>query len=1483
MTGEMVRILGTGRLPRWLPLLLAAAALLLSSGAGHAYEERVKPVYYWNVMYVGPPYNAWQNSPGEAFAQLRDYVSPPIKLNGPFPSGPPYDITVNGNALYYSVDRQASPNDGGNGEYMWIQGMVICPEGYALSLVPGSPFGNSYSAHCSRQTPDDPSPHSCPVSNPIYPSAGIKVQAETDYLGPDGLAFVRTYRSNKGYFASVATSGWVDNTVPGAAGHASVPGKVKNGPSSFAQGTFQVVGSGSQDYYLMDADGRRVEFAGPPDAIAPKSPETRIAAARQTDAQGAVEWRLTREDGGVDVYNAQGALVSSSTPSGLATAYAYSDASTPAAVAPRPGLLVAITGPSGRSLGFTYNAAGQMATLTDPAGGITRYGYDADSNLTSVAYPDGTSKAYLYNEPAYTGGASQPHALTGIVDENGARYATYQYSATGKAIATEHAGGAGRHRFAYHPDVFNAPVASATVTDPLGTPRTYGFATVAGAQRETGVSQPGGSGCAAASDAITYDAHGNITSRTDFNGNLSCHAYDPARNLETVRVEGIAPSGTCPADLAAYAPKPNSAERKTATAWHPAYRLPAQIDEAGRRTLFSYDANGNLTGKTIQDTATGQSRAWAWTYDAKGRVLTEDGPRTDANDVTAYTYDDTNGNLLAVRNAAGHTTQYGDYDAHGRPRRIADLNGHVTTLAYDARGRLASKAEDGHATAYAYDGAGQLTRLGLPNGAFYTYAYDDAHRLTDIADALGNRLHYTLDAAGHRVREDTYAADGTLAKTRRRVFDALDRLAQDVGAYNQTTRYEYDANGNLTRRTDPEGHATAYAYDALDRLATQTDALGGATRYRYDALGRLATVTDPAGLATAYQYDGLGNLTRLDSPDTGATLYGHDDAGNLTRRLDANGVQALYAYDALNRVRKADYPGTADDTAYTYDYWSPANAGIGRLYKAANGAVVVKFAYDLSGRVTAQSLALPGSYAPLAQLAYRYDAAGLLVGVTYPSGAQIDYPRDAAGQVAAATLTQSGQTAMLADNLRHGPFGPPQSLAYGNGLAWSQAYDLDGRPQRQTLAGLQDLAHAYGPAGNLQSLADALDPARSQSFGYDALDRLDTATGPYGALGYAYDADGGRLAETRGGQATNYAYAPGSQRLQSAGGQTYAYDANGNTVQAGSLTFAYGPGNRLKQILQGGATLGQYAYDGLGRRVSKTAGGGTRYFLYGQGGELLAELDAAGSPQAEHLWLDGSPLAVLQGGQTAYVHADHLGAPRLITDAAGTPVWRWGGGPFGAEPADEDPDGDGVPFAYNLRFPGQYFDAEGGLHYNMARYYDPATGRYRESDPIGLAGGLNSYAYVENNPLNFVDPFGLESRTYSVPTPPLVFPLGSPGYNATLDGLNAFSDAMHDAVNSIMNMIGDVPVSDAAKRDAEHRAYKDYCQNPPPPTGDKCTDLQNRINYHLQRANMMEQWDVNWPHQKYLGGRHAGEIASRRAAAAKLQAQFDFECRKNCP
>ncbi|MGV3581251.1 MAG: hypothetical protein ACO1N8_03005, partial [Methylophilus sp.] len=290
--------------------------------------------------------------------------------------------------------------------------------------------------------------------------------------------------------------------------------------------------------------------------------------------------------GEVETYNAYGQLLSVKNRSGLTQSMTYSDGSTPINIAPSPELLINTTDALGRSLRFTYDASNRISTMTNPAGGVYHYAYstDGNNNLISVTYPDNTVKQYLYEDPAH------PNALTGVIDENNSRYMTYTYDANGRAveeISPTFGTNVNHYQMNYTPGV------STTVTDPRGSVRTYNFTTILGVIKSTGQSQPAGSGCAASAAALTYDANGNIATRTDFNGNQTTYVYDLARNTETSRTEGLTTAGAATA-----------ATRTITTTWHATWRLPLTISEyAGsaatgtplKTTTYTYDAKGNIT------------------------------------------------------------------------------------------------------------------------------------------------------------------------------------------------------------------------------------------------------------------------------------------------------------------------------------------------------------------------------------------------------------------------------------------------------------------------------------------------------------------------------------------------------------------------------------------------------------------------------------------------------------------------------------------------------------------------------------------------------------------------------------------------------------------------------------------------------------------------------------------------------------------------
>ncbi|MEW3676532.1 RHS repeat-associated core domain-containing protein, partial [Pseudomonas aeruginosa] len=397
----------------------------------------------------------------------------------------------------------------------------------------------------------------------------------------------------------------------------------------------------------------------------------------------------------------------------------------------------------------------------------------------------------------------------------------------------------------------------------------------------------------------------------------------------------------------------------------------------------------------------------------------------------------------------------------------------------------------------------------------------------------------------------------------------------------------------------------------------------------------------------------------------------------------------------------------------------------------------------------------------LDRVTYRYDAANQLLEIGYPSGLAIGYPRNAGGQVASVTLAVGDKApSTLVGQIAYLPFGPLQRLTWGNGIALSREYDQDYQLLRQKVGPWQS-DYRHDANGNIQqhrhSLWGTLD------YQYDPLDRLTEERGVQGGRSYAYDAVGNRTQRSdnpaSGGTASSqdYQYAPDSNRLTAIGAQAVTSDAAGNLTQdRAARKLAYDAQGRLQSVSLDGQQVAEYRYNALGQRIVKLTPESVTTYLYGPDGQLLGEAEHDGSGRKlraqYYLWLDSLPLATIDADYDAqgkvgnptllYLHGDHLDTPRLATDASGQIAWQWQSDAFGRGEALSQ-----GSTQVNLRFPGQYYDAESGLHYNYFRDYDPETGRYVESDPIGLAGGLNTFSYVYGNPVNLIDPNGLAGTT----------------------------------------------------------------------------------------------------------------------------------------
>jgi RHS repeat-associated protein len=338
------------------------------------------------------------------------------------------------------------------------------------------------------------------------------------------------------------------------------------------------------------------------------------------------------------------------------------------------------------------------------------------------------------------------------------------------------------------------------------------------------------------------------------------------------------------------------------------------------------------------------------------------------------------------------------------------------------------------------------------------------------------------------------------------------------------------------------------------------------------------------------------------------------------------------------------------------------------------------------------------------------------------------------------------------------PFGPPTAWSWGNGTSTvSRIFDQDGNPKQIVTDGVTN-AYTVDAASRITQITDSGLSSDTWNFtSYDSLDRIKAASSSAKSRGYTYDANSNRLTTTGTTASTETVSTTSNQLNATSGGvvRTYTYDAAGNTKSFTGTTFTFNQRGRMSAATVSAGTT-NYVYNAIGQLIEKSGNGGTTLLVYDETGHLLGEYSSSGALIQETIWMGNLPVATLRpGGSTVaiyYVHTDHLGAPRKITQPSNNALmWRW----------DPDTYGSVAPTAsgltYNLRFPGQYALTETGLYYNMARDYDPAMGRYLESDPIGLAGGVNPYAYVAGNPVSFIDPLGLCSSNQScIPRPVVI-------------------------------------------------------------------------------------------------------------------------------
>lgn len=1011
-------------------------------------------------------------------------------------------------------------------------------------------------------------------------------------------------------------------------------------------------------------------------------------------------------------------------------------------------LIKQITLPNGTALNYTYKRL-----YTSTLGTAPQSWFDVLSKAEHVLSPSGSGPSNLISATSYHYEDGRfPYFLTGITDARGVRYASWTYDALGRGASSFHGAGADMTTFAYASPTTTSRVH--TVTNALGKNTVYTFAKSDAQWLLTSVDGQASTNCVASNSTSTYTAK-LLDTVTDEEGRITKYV----RNSDGLPTKITQAFGTSDA-------------RATDMTWRTDQQI-ATLAKPGLSTAYGYDPSDRLSTVTETDTTShslpystnGQTRTWTYSYTSEGKVASVDGPLAGNADSVTYTYD-TSGGLRTVTDELGHITEITSVDGLGRPLAIEDANGIVTELGYSAAGYLESITVDptgaNAVTAIGYDAIGQMTSLTRDDGSAFTYGYDAARRLTSTTDAKGNVLTYAYDNMGNVTLTEIDDNASTLLYSQAQTFDELGRLLTSVGVGSATWSYSYDKVSNLKVATDPRNNSKTYAYDGLNELIRTVDEASNAVDLTRDGQGQVIAHTDPRLIETEYVRNGWGEVIQEYSPDIGVVVYERNALGQVTKRTDAEGRVRDYAYDVAGRLTSVSYPSSSgEDSTFTYDDATGGNLGIGRLTGFANPAGDTTRVYNSLGLLASERLDGVGL---IRTTSYQYDAAGNVEEMIYPSGRVVTVSRDLQGTITGISTqtTVLDPVTILADGITWQPFGASiAGLTFGNGLEWERSYDLDYRlTQQKLLDGVTAMiqrSYEYGDGLNLTEANDDLAPANDETYAYSANNMLSAADGPWGADTFSYDGVGNITSHVNvfgGSTADNQAdYSPTANHMtaiEQNGNpvRSFTYDATGNvetdTVLGVTTEYRYNHEGRMYAVERGGNRLGEYYYNVFGqlvlRIVTNTVPSGWTMYFYDQQGRLITEYDGiSGDLLREYVWLGDTPIAVIEAGGTPaihYIHTDHIGRPIALTDAGGNFVnettWVVFGNAWSVTGS----------VGVDLRFPGQMYQFESGLHYNWNRQYDPSIARYTQPDPLGLVDGPSRYAYVRNDPLQKVDPDG---------------------------------------------------------------------------------------------------------------------------------------------
>jgi RHS repeat-associated protein len=817
------------------------------------------------------------------------------------------------------------------------------------------------------------------------------------------------------------------------------------------------------------------------------------------------------------------------------------------------------------------------------------------------------------------------------------------------------------------------------------------------------------------------------------------------------------------------------------------------VDPLGNRGSYAYDDAGRLKHEVTLG-----GMFYRFRYDARGRCVESTGQ--DDLGRTELEFDDV-ARVTRVTNSLDQTTIY-HWNANGQVERQVSPLGNVTATVYDEHGRVFQEiGPTGATTSYEYDSQGDRVKLTLPTGAEWHYEFDAEHRLVCTIDPAGHPWRRTYGPRGLASETDPLGA------TRVYFYNELGDLIRVQDPAGHKRDFQWDEAGNVARASDWRGHWTAYEYNDEGQLTSVVDPLGNRTNATYDARGRVTAVRYPdgamrqyawnaydqvtesvneAGAAVRRRFTACGLVAEVVRPDGGRIQFEWStEPGWMLAVRNEHGERHRFEYDADGRlVQETDFAGRTTRYEYGQDEQITAmedalgqrtqfvydaaqrlievvrhdGARItgeydvrGILVKADNGECAVERGYDAAGQLVWEK---QGRHT----VRFEYDPSGNRVRRDSSEGAEVKYQWDGNSQ-----LTQLSAAGVEPIHFEYDACLNEVARSIRSGVRIARSYDgrrrcveqrvIPGTARSWTVGGNQPIHRSYDYAGGrLRGLRD--DCLGGTSYAYDSLGHVTAAEMSGLSEQFAYDSTDNvevlarRFANIEPGPATKEQrcrYGPGNL-LEQCDGVQYQYDALGRLVRKtdarGTVVYRWNSDGRLASVQRGDAEW-KYKYDPFGRRVEK-CGPGLRTEFVWDDDVILHELRCKDTPEAEVVQWEFepnsfTPITKTEGGQQYLCVNDVVGVPLEVVTGDGTTVRSAQFTTFG-ELRRVLVDETDCP----VRYQGQWFDEETGLHYNRFRYYDPAGGRYISPDPLGLTGGLNSYIPGPNT-TGWIDPYGLTS------------------------------------------------------------------------------------------------------------------------------------------